>query len=87
MAISHDAELIAAARKLLDTSSTSVGLNRLSYTAGKLDILQLIVAERSYQQGLLEYTRAEAQRLQDTAQLFVALGGGWWSTNLLSAPK
>jgi NodT family efflux transporter outer membrane factor (OMF) lipoprotein len=86
-ALEHDAELVAAARQLLDTGSTALALQRLSYTAGKSDILQLIVAERSYQGARLGYTRAEAQRFLDTAQLFVALGGGWERTNLPNAPK
>jgi hypothetical protein len=25
------------------------------------------------------YTRSLGQRLADTAQLFIAVGGGWWS--------
>jgi NodT family efflux transporter outer membrane factor (OMF) lipoprotein len=86
-ALTHDAELIAAARQLLDTANTALTLQRLSYAAGKSDILQLIVAERSYQEALLGYTKAEAQRFLDTAQLFVSLGGGWWRTNLRDASK
>lgn len=86
-ALAHDAELIAAERQLLDTANTALTLQRLSYTAGKSDILQLIVAERAYQGARLGYTRAEAQRFLDTAQLFVALGGGWWRTNFATAPK
>jgi NodT family efflux transporter outer membrane factor (OMF) lipoprotein len=86
-ALAHDAELIAASRQLLDTANTALTLQRLSYTAGKSDILQLIVAERSYQGARLGYTRAEAQRFLDTAQLFVALGGGWWRTNFRNSPK
>ncbi len=86
-ALEHDAELVAATRQLLDTASTSLTLQRLSYTAGKSDILQLIVAERAYQQARLGYTRAEAQRFLDTTRLFVALGGGWWRTNFRNFSK
>jgi len=86
-ALTHDAELIGAARQLLDTANTALTLQRLSYAAGKSDILQLIVAERAYQEARLGYTRAEAQRFLDTSQLFVALGGGWWKTNFRNAPK
>jgi len=32
-----------------------------------------------YQQAKLGYIQAQALRLQDTAALFVALGGGWWN--------
>lgn len=86
-ALAHDVELIAAEHQLLNTASTALTLQRLSYAAGKSDILQLIIAERSYQEARLGYTKAKAQRLLDTAQLFVALGGGWWRTNLWNAAK
>jgi outer membrane protein TolC len=40
--------------------------------------LNLLDAQRQYQRAQLGYVRAEAQRYQDTAQLLVAIGGGWW---------
>lgn len=78
-ALAHDAELASAQKHALDTSATSLELQRLSYTAGKSDLLQLLDAERAYQQARLGYARAQAQRYQDTAQLLVAMGGGWWN--------
>ena len=36
-------------------------------------------ALRLLQQARIGYVRARAQRYIDTAQLFVALGGGWWN--------
>ena len=83
-ALSHDAELIAAAHQLLQTAGTALKLQRLSYAAGKSDILQLISAERAYQEARLGYVRAAAQRLLDTAELFTALGGGWWNASSIS---
>jgi len=80
-ALSHDAELIDAAHQLLQTADTALKLQRLSYAAGKSDILQLISAERAYQEARLGYVRAAAQRLLDTAELFAALGGGWWNAS------
>ncbi len=82
-ALAHDAELVDAQRQLIDSASAALALQRESYAAGKSDVLQLISAERAYQQALLGSVRAQAQRLQDTAQLFVALGGGWWDAKLL----
>ncbi len=83
-ALGHDAELVAAQKRALDTSTESLALQRISYEAGKSNLLQLLDAERSQQQARLGYARAQAQRFQDTAQLFVAMGGGWWSeTDLL----
>jgi len=83
-ALAHDAELVGAQKTALDTSQTSLKLQRLSYAAGKSDLLQLLDAERAYQQARLGYVRAQAQRYQDTAQLFVAMGGGWWEAKELA---
>lgn len=77
-ALAHDAELVDAQRQVLDSASESLELQRISYAAGKTNILNLIDAQRAYQQAHLGFVRAQAQRLQDSAQLFVALGGGWW---------
>ena len=79
-ALDHDADLLAAQRHALDVADESLALARLSYAAGKSDVLQLITSERLDQQARLGYARAETQRYQDTTQLFVAMGGGWWST-------
>jgi NodT family efflux transporter outer membrane factor (OMF) lipoprotein len=80
-ALQHDSELVDTERSALDTSSASLALQRLIYEAGKSDLLSLLTAERAYQQARLGYARAQAQRYLDTAQLFVALGGGWWNAN------
>jgi NodT family efflux transporter outer membrane factor (OMF) lipoprotein len=77
-ALANDAELVGAQKHALDTSATTLRLQRLSYAAGKSDLLQLLDAERVYQQARLGYARAQTQRFQDTTQLFVAMGGGWW---------
>ena len=42
-------------------------------------MLLLVEAQRLEQQARLGYASAQAQRYQDTAQLFVAMGGGWWT--------
>ncbi len=76
-ALAHDGELIAAQQQALETSEQLVKLQRLSYAAGKSNLLQLLDAERSYQQARLGYARAQAQRFQDTTGLFLAMGGGW----------
>jgi NodT family efflux transporter outer membrane factor (OMF) lipoprotein len=81
-ALEHDADLVGAEAQLLDTARESLALQRISYDAGKSDLLLLLAAQRAYQQALLDYARAEGQRLQDTALLFVALGGGWWQARL-----
>lgn len=41
-------------------------------------LLQVLDASRRYQRARLGYARAAAQRYLDPAQLFLAMGGGWW---------
>jgi NodT family efflux transporter outer membrane factor (OMF) lipoprotein len=77
-ALSHDAQLLAAQQHAVDLATESVRLQRIRYTGGGAGILDLLDAQRQYQQAQLGYVRAEAQRYQDTIQLMVAMGGGWW---------
>jgi NodT family efflux transporter outer membrane factor (OMF) lipoprotein len=86
-ALAHDANLLAAQRNALDMASESVRLQRINYGNGGIGILNLLDAQHQYQQALLGYVRAEAQRYQDTIQLLVAMGGGWWDANLTVADK
>ncbi|MDB5988136.1 MAG: transporter [Nevskia sp.] len=74
-ALDHDAEQLSAQKNALDSAETNLGLTRQSYAVGNVGVLQVLDAERLYQQARLGYVRAQAQRYQDTAQLFLALGG------------
>jgi NodT family efflux transporter outer membrane factor (OMF) lipoprotein len=78
-ALKHDAEAVEYQRRALDSTFASVKLTRSSYTAGEAQLLEVLDAERLYEQARLGYARAVAQRFTDTAQLFVAMGGGWQS--------
>ncbi len=40
--------------------------------------MNLLNAQRTYEQARLTLVQAQAARLADTAALFQALGGGWW---------
>ena len=74
-ALDHDAEQLAAQKNALDSAQANLDLTRQSYGVGNVGVLQVLDAERQYQQARLGYVRAQAQRYQDTAQLFLALGG------------
>lgn len=76
-ALDHDAKLVDDERQARDVAKASLELQRVGYAAGKTDVLQLLDAQRSYQQARIGYARAVAQRYLDSAQLFVAMGGGW----------
>jgi NodT family efflux transporter outer membrane factor (OMF) lipoprotein len=84
-ALTHDADLLAAQQHALNLASEAVRLQRANYANGGTGILALLDAQRQYQQARLGYVRAEAQRYQDTIQLLVAMGGGWWGADLTVA--
>jgi len=81
-ALAHDAALQSAQQLALDMASESVRLQRINYARGGVGILNLLDAQRQYQRARLGYVQAQAQRYQDTTQLLVAMGGGWWDANL-----
>ncbi len=81
-ALTHDADLLAAQQDALESAAKSVRLQRDNYTKGGAGILNLLDAQRQYQQASLGYARVQAQRYQDSVQLLVAMGGGWWDANL-----
>ena len=87
-ALQHDAELVDAQHRALDTAQRSLKLTRDSYTGGNVGILLVLDAQRRYQQARLGYVRAVQQRYLDTVQLFAAMGGGWrqWQQTQMPAP-
>lgn len=78
-ALAHDAEALAAQADAVTTAKAALALVQANYQAGVAGYLQLLTADAQYLQARLGYIQAEAQRLQDTVALFVALGGGWWN--------
>jgi NodT family efflux transporter outer membrane factor (OMF) lipoprotein len=74
-ALSHDGELYAEQQKAYNTSHSSLNLMRKSFQAGEANLLQVQDAERQMAQAQVGLVRAQSQRYQDTATLFVALGG------------
>ncbi|HEY3799171.1 MAG TPA: efflux transporter outer membrane subunit [Caulobacteraceae bacterium] len=80
--LTHDADLLASQQRAFELASESERLQRINYGAGGVGLIDLLDAQRQYQQARLGYVRAQAQRYQDTIQLLVAMGGGWWDANL-----
>jgi outer membrane protein TolC len=74
-AINHDAEEYSAQEQALNAAEVSLRLSREGYRAGELGVLQVLDAERSYQQALLGQIRAKTAQYLDTTQLSVVLGG------------
>jgi NodT family efflux transporter outer membrane factor (OMF) lipoprotein len=74
-ALEHDAQQTAAQQRALDVAESSLALTRESYSAGNTGVLQILDAERQVSRARIGVARARAQRMQDTAELIVALGG------------
>ena len=83
-ALAHDTRLLGEQRTALDSSRRSLDLTRRAYQADDIALLQVLDASRLYQRARLGYAQAEAQRYVDTAQLFLAMGGGWWERSGLT---
>ena len=78
-AIEHDAQLVKAQADALNAAQQALELVQANYSSGLTNYLAVIIANNQYQQARLGYIQAQALRLQDSAALFMALGGGWWS--------
>jgi NodT family efflux transporter outer membrane factor (OMF) lipoprotein len=76
--LDHDATLTQGEERAVASAQRSLDSARRSLSAGASGYTQVLDATRQYQEARIGYVRAVAQRYQDTAQLFVALGGGWW---------
>ena len=85
-ALSHDADLVAGQRQSLELAASSLRLQRIDYGRGGIGVLPVVDAERQYQRAKVGYLQAQAQRYQDTVQLLVAMGGGWWGPDLGRRP-
>jgi NodT family efflux transporter outer membrane factor (OMF) lipoprotein len=62
-------------------ASESLDVGRARYAAGSIGPLDLLVLQRAYWQARIAQLQAQATRYADTAALFQALGGSWWSAS------
>ena len=74
-ALDNGAAQLSAQANAEAAARDTVAMTRQSYNEGNVGVLQVLDAERRYQQARLGYVRAQAQRYVDTAQLMLALGG------------
>ncbi|HEX5421609.1 MAG TPA: efflux transporter outer membrane subunit [Gammaproteobacteria bacterium] len=79
-ALQHDAEQTAAQQRALDVAESSLRLTRASYQAGNVGVLQVLDAERLVERARIGAASARGERMRDTAELIVALGGDSPST-------
>jgi NodT family efflux transporter outer membrane factor (OMF) lipoprotein len=76
-ALEFDAQTLAAQAAAEQAASKRLELTREQYRLGAAGYLDLLDAERSYQQAHITLIQARAARLSDTAALYTALGGDW----------
>ncbi len=74
-ALANGADQLRAESEAARTAADALDLARRSYDAGNSGILDVIDAQRRLSQARLGLSQAKAQRLLNSAQLYVALGG------------
>jgi NodT family efflux transporter outer membrane factor (OMF) lipoprotein len=84
-ALQFDADTLHEQAAAEQAASDSLALARVQYQAGALSYLNLLNADRTWQQARVALVQAEAARFSDTAALFQALGGGWWHRSDVAA--
>ena len=77
-AVQNDAQALQYQQQAYVSAFRAYKLARWEYKAGSVDYTTLLIAQVQYQQSRLAVVTAQSQRYQDTAALFVAMGGGWW---------
>lgn len=77
-ALQHDAQELKAQRAAENAAHKSLILTTKQFRLGGVSYLNLLIAQRAYQQAVISRIQAQAARYSDTAGLFQALGGGWW---------
>jgi NodT family efflux transporter outer membrane factor (OMF) lipoprotein len=78
-ALELDAQTLKTQADAEAAAKASLDLARERFELGAASYLTLLNAERQHQQARIGLVQAQATRFADTAALFQALGGGWWS--------
>jgi NodT family efflux transporter outer membrane factor (OMF) lipoprotein len=76
-ALQSDARAMRAARRAEETAKASLDIVQKQLNAGQVNQLAVLNAQQTYLTAAVIRVQTEANRLSDTAALFMALGGGW----------
>jgi NodT family efflux transporter outer membrane factor (OMF) lipoprotein len=76
-ALQSDASALRAARRAEDAAKASLDIVQMQLSAGQVNQLAVLNAQQTYLTASVIRVQTEANRLSDTAALFMALGGGW----------
>lgn len=80
-AVHNDADGLQAQYASLTSAQASRQLVQAQYRDGAVSLLDMLIAEQTYDQADLAYLGALGQRYIDTASLYQSLGGGWWNAS------
>jgi outer membrane protein TolC len=86
-AIQSDADAVKASSDFEKAAKVSLDLAQQQMQTGNANVLLLLNAQVTYEQAVLQLVQAQANRVSDTAALYQALGGGWWSRVAPAAPE
>ena len=75
-ALENDAEALADRRVALEAAEESFELAQFRESEGAISAIEVLVVQQQYQEARFSYIDAVAERFQDTAALFAALGPG-----------
>lgn len=84
-ALELDAHAVKAALRAERAASDSLAIAKRTTELGATSYVPLLVAQQTYQQGVITLAQARGNRYADTVALFAALGGGWWSSDRVSS--
>jgi NodT family efflux transporter outer membrane factor (OMF) lipoprotein len=84
-ALHADADALAAQTIAERSAADSLTLVQAQYKSGGASYVQVLTSEQTYQTAAVALVKARAQRYEDTAALFQALGGGWWNRTDVAA--
>jgi len=76
-ALQSDARAIRAARRAEDAAKASLEIVQKQLGAGQVNQLAVLNTQQTYLTAAVIRVQTEANRLSDTAALFMALGGNW----------
>jgi NodT family efflux transporter outer membrane factor (OMF) lipoprotein len=76
-ALQADARAMRAARRAEETAKASLDIVQKQLNAGQVNQLAVLNAQQTYLTAAVVRVQTEANRLADTAALFMALGGNW----------
>lgn len=77
-ALETDARTLQALTQAEIAARKALTLTLAQYKLGSINYINLLNAQRQFQQTRINRIQAQAARYNDTAALFQSLGGGWW---------